>query len=68
MTSRFIYGTPGFEAVGIQAGVINIDGTISPVAGSPFVEGLGTPSIIQIHRLSWKGLMVLVGERHARRS
>lgn len=48
MTSRFIYGTPGFEAAGIQAGVINTDGTISPVAGSPFGEGLGTPSIIEI--------------------
>src|SRR5215469_14472739 len=48
VTSRFVYGTPGFEAVGIQAGVINTDGAICPVAGAPFGEGLGTPSIIQI--------------------
>src|SRR5215469_6227426 len=30
VTSHFIDGTPGFEAVGIQAGVINTDGAISP--------------------------------------
>jgi 6-phosphogluconolactonase (cycloisomerase 2 family) len=48
LASRFIYGTPGFEAVGVQAGVIHADGTITPVTGSPFSEGLGTPSIIEI--------------------
>src|SRR5215472_14772587 len=48
MANRFIYGTPGFEAPGIQAGIIHADGTITPVAGSPFGEGLGTPSIIEI--------------------
>jgi 6-phosphogluconolactonase len=48
VTSRFIYGTPGFEATGIQAAVINANGTVSPVAGAPFPEGMGTPSIIEI--------------------
>lgn len=48
MASHFIYGTPGFEAPGVQAGIIHGDGTITPVAGSPFGEGLGTPSIIEI--------------------
>ena len=46
--SRFIYGTPGFEAGAVQAGVINSNGTISPVRGSPFDEGLGQTSIIQV--------------------
>lgn len=46
--SRFIYGTPGFEAGSIQAGTINSDGTISPVRGSPFDEALGQTSIIQV--------------------
>ncbi|HKV95311.1 MAG TPA: beta-propeller fold lactonase family protein [Candidatus Angelobacter sp.] len=46
--SRFIYGTPGFESGSIQAGVIPSSGSVAPVAGSPFDEGLGTPSVIQI--------------------
>jgi 6-phosphogluconolactonase (cycloisomerase 2 family) len=46
--SRFIFGTPGFESGSIQAGVINSNGSVSAVAGSPFDEGLGTPSIIQV--------------------
>lgn len=46
--SRFIYGTPGFEAGAVQAGVINSNGKISPVRGSPFDEGLGQTSIIQV--------------------
>jgi 6-phosphogluconolactonase (cycloisomerase 2 family) len=32
----------------VEAGVIGLDASISPVAGSPFDEGLGQPSIIQI--------------------
>lgn len=46
--SQFIYGTPGFESGAIQAGVIQSNGSVVPVAGSPFNEGLGTPSVIQI--------------------
>ena len=46
--SRFIFGTPGFESGSVQAGVINVNGSVTAVAGSPFNEGLGTPSIIQI--------------------
>lgn len=46
--SRFIFGTPGFESSGIQAGVINVSGVVSAVPGSPFNEGLGTPSVIQV--------------------
>lgn len=46
--SRFIFGTPGFESGSIQAGAIGLDGSVMPVTGSPFDEGLGTPSIIQI--------------------
>jgi 6-phosphogluconolactonase (cycloisomerase 2 family) len=46
--SRFIFGTPGFESGSIQVGAIGLDGSVMPVAGSPFDEGLGTPSIIQI--------------------
>ena len=32
----------------MQAGLINSNGTISPVSGSPFDEGLGQTSIIQV--------------------
>lgn len=46
--SRFIFGTPGFESGSVQAGVINSNGSVTAVAGSPFNEGLGTPSIIQL--------------------
>jgi 6-phosphogluconolactonase (cycloisomerase 2 family) len=45
--SKFIYGTPGFESSGVEAGVITTNGAVSPVAGSPFDEGLGTPNVIQ---------------------
>jgi 6-phosphogluconolactonase (cycloisomerase 2 family) len=48
LVSRFIFGTPGFETGSIQAGVILADGSVTPVVGSPFDEGLGTPSIIQL--------------------
>ncbi|HKD78616.1 MAG TPA: beta-propeller fold lactonase family protein [Candidatus Angelobacter sp.] len=48
LVSRFIYGTPGFESGSIQAGAILGDGSVTPVVGSPFGEGLGQPSIIQI--------------------
>ncbi|HET9283221.1 MAG TPA: beta-propeller fold lactonase family protein [Candidatus Angelobacter sp.] len=48
LASHFIYGTPGFETGTIQAGVIQSNGSVAPVAGSPFDEGLGTPSVIQI--------------------
>jgi 6-phosphogluconolactonase (cycloisomerase 2 family) len=48
LLSRFIYGTPGFESGSVQAGAILGDGSVSPVVGSPFGEGLGQPSIIQI--------------------
>jgi 6-phosphogluconolactonase (cycloisomerase 2 family) len=46
--SQFIYGMPGFESGSIQAGAIQSNGAVVPVAGSPFDEGLGTPSVIQI--------------------
>lgn len=46
--SHFIFGTPEFESGSVEAGAINLDASVSPVAGSPFSEGLGTPSIIQI--------------------
>jgi 6-phosphogluconolactonase (cycloisomerase 2 family) len=45
--SRFVFGTPGFESGSVQAGIIT-NGVVSPVAGSPFDEGMGTPSIIEI--------------------
>ena len=48
VSSRFIYGTPGFESGSIQAGAILSDGSVTPIAGSPFNEGLGQPSIIQV--------------------
>lgn len=48
LASHFIYGTPGFESGSIQAGVIQSNGSVVPVAGSPFSEGLGTPSVIQV--------------------
>ncbi|HZS26364.1 MAG TPA: beta-propeller fold lactonase family protein [Candidatus Angelobacter sp.] len=48
LASRFIYGTPGFETGTIQAGIIQSNGSVVPVAGSPFDEGLGTPDVIQI--------------------
>lgn len=48
LLSRFIYGTPGFESGSVQAGAVLGDGSVSPVVGSPFGEGLGQPSIIQI--------------------
>ncbi len=48
VVSRFIYGTPGFESGTIQAGAILGDGSVSPVVGSPFGEGLGQPSVIQV--------------------
>ncbi|HZU29517.1 MAG TPA: beta-propeller fold lactonase family protein [Candidatus Angelobacter sp.] len=45
--SKFIYGAPGFESSGVEAGTIAANGSVSPVAGSPFNEGLGTPNVIQ---------------------
>lgn len=48
LASHFIYGTPGFETGTIQAGVIQSNGSVIPVPGPPFDEGLGTPSVIQI--------------------
>ena len=46
--SRFIYGTPGFEAGAVAAGAINNNGQVSAIAGSPFDEGLGSASVIQV--------------------
>jgi len=46
--SQFIYGTPGFESGSVQAGRIGNDGSVSAIAGSPFDETMGTPSVIQI--------------------
>lgn len=48
LASHFIYGTPGFETGTIQAGVIQSNGSVVPVPGPPFDEGLGTPSVIQV--------------------
>ncbi|HMF90519.1 MAG TPA: hypothetical protein VKL40_07730, partial [Candidatus Angelobacter sp.] len=47
-SSRLIVGTPGFESGSVHVGVINRDGSISRAAGSPFDEGLGQPSVIQV--------------------
>src|SRR5262245_10422635 len=46
--SRFICGAPGFESGSVQGGAILGDGSITPIVGSPFAEGLGQPSILQI--------------------
>jgi Lactonase, 7-bladed beta-propeller len=46
--SRFIFGTPSLGGGSVQAGAININGSVSLLAGSPFNVGLGTPTIIQI--------------------
>jgi len=47
--SRFIYGGPGFETGSVQAGTINSsNGMVSPVAGSPFDEGMGQSNLLQI--------------------
>lgn len=59
VVSRFIYGTPGFESGSVQAGAILSDGSVTPVVGSPFGEGLGQPSIIQVTADS-KGRFVYV--------
>ena len=48
LASHFIYGTPGFETGTIQAGVIQSNGSVVPVPGPPFDEGLGTPSVTQV--------------------
>jgi 6-phosphogluconolactonase (cycloisomerase 2 family) len=47
-SSRYIYATPGFESGSIEAGMINSNGTVSAIAGSPFDEGVGQSDIIQI--------------------
>jgi 6-phosphogluconolactonase (cycloisomerase 2 family) len=46
--SLYIYGTPGFENGSVEAGMINSNGTVSAIAGSPFDEGVGQSDIIQI--------------------
>ncbi|HLJ86238.1 MAG TPA: beta-propeller fold lactonase family protein [Candidatus Angelobacter sp.] len=46
--SRFLFGTPGFESGTLQAGTIDNSGKVSAVTGSPFGEGLGQASIIQV--------------------
>lgn len=48
LQSRFILGTTGFESGSVQAGAILSNGSVVPVVGSPFNEGLGQPSIIQV--------------------
>ena len=46
--SRFIYGTPGFETQGLQAGTIDSKtGKVTPISGGPFDPGLGQSSMIQ---------------------
>jgi 6-phosphogluconolactonase (cycloisomerase 2 family) len=46
--SRFIYGTPGFETQGLQAGTADSKtGKITPIPGGPFDPGLGQSSMIQ---------------------
>src|SRR5215510_1558324 len=47
--SRFIYGGPGFETGSVQGGTINSsNGAVSPVAGSPFDEGMGQTNLLEI--------------------
>src|SRR6185437_486179 len=67
LASHFIYGTPGFETGTIQAGVIQSNGSVAPVAGSPFDEGIGNHSFIKIvadvkgrfiYVLNWKAIAV----------
>ncbi len=46
--SRFIYGTPGFETQGLDAGSIDSKtGTVTPIPGGPFDPGLGQSSMVQ---------------------
>jgi 6-phosphogluconolactonase (cycloisomerase 2 family) len=46
--SKFIYGGPGFENGSVSAGTINSNGSVSPVAGSPFDEGLGQSNTFEM--------------------
>ena len=46
--SRSIYGTPGFETQGLDAGSIdNKTGMVTPIPGGPFDPGLGQSSMVQ---------------------
>jgi 6-phosphogluconolactonase (cycloisomerase 2 family) len=46
--SKFIYGGPGFENGTVSAGMINSDGSVSQVNGSPFDDGMGQSNTFEM--------------------
>lgn len=46
--SRFIFGGAGFENGTVDAATINSNGSVSPVPGSPFNEGLGQSNTFEM--------------------
>jgi 6-phosphogluconolactonase (cycloisomerase 2 family) len=49
LSSRFIYGAPGFETGNVQAGSIDsASGAVSAVPGSPFDESMGESNLLEI--------------------
>lgn len=46
--SKFIFGGIGFENGTVDAGTINSNGSVSPVQGSPFDEGLGQSNTFEM--------------------
>lgn len=46
--SKFLYGGPGFENGTVSAGMINSDGSVSPIMGSPFDEGMGQSNTFEM--------------------
>jgi 6-phosphogluconolactonase (cycloisomerase 2 family) len=46
--SKFIFGGVGFENGMVDAGMINSNGSVSPVPGSPFDEGLGQSNTFEM--------------------
>lgn len=46
--SKFIFGGVGFENGMVDGGMINSNGSVSPVPGSPFDEGLGQSNTFEM--------------------
>ena len=46
--SKFIYGGPGFENGTVSAGMINSNGSVSAIMGSPFDEGMGQSNTFEM--------------------
>lgn len=46
--SKFLYGGPGFENGTVSAGMINSNGSVSPIMGSPFDEGMGQSNTFEM--------------------